>query len=58
LAISTAIRNIPLAFLIANESFSGTPVAPVALVFAVFTMVLSVVYGKLMVRLETQGSTV
>jgi BASS family bile acid:Na+ symporter len=48
LAVSTAIRNIPLAFLIANESFPGTPVAPVTLVFAVFTMVLSVAYGKLM----------
>ena len=57
LAISTAIRNIPLAFLIANESFPGTPVAPVTLIFAVFTMVLSVLYGKLIVRLEAQGST-
>ena len=55
LAISTAIRNIPLAFLIANESFSGTPIAPVALVFAVFTMVLSVLYGKLMTAKEVQG---
>jgi BASS family bile acid:Na+ symporter len=48
LAISTAIRNIPLAFLIANENFPGTIVAPVALVFSVFTMLLSIVYGTLM----------
>lgn len=58
LAISTAIRNIPLAFLIANESFPGTPVAPVTLVFAVFTMALSVVYGKLMTRREAQATNV
>jgi BASS family bile acid:Na+ symporter len=48
LAVSTAIRNIPLAFLIANASFPGTVVAPVTLVFSVLTMVGSVVYGKLM----------
>lgn len=54
LAISTAIRNIPLAFLIANESFPGTPVAPVTLVFAVFTMLLSVLYGKLMTAKQVQ----
>ena len=50
LAVSTAIRNIPLAFLIANASFAGTAVAPATLVFATFSMVLSVVYGKLEVR--------
>ena len=54
LAISTAIRNIPLAFLIANESFPGTPVAPVTLIFAVFTMLLSVVYGKLMIAKQAE----
>jgi len=47
LAISTAIRNIPLAFLIANTNFPGTAVAPVTLVFAVFSMVVAVVYGRL-----------
>ncbi len=56
LAISTAIRNIPLAFLIANASFPGTAAASVALVFSVFTMVLSIVYGKWMLRLEARGS--
>ncbi len=47
LAVSTAIRNIPLAFLIANSSFPDSAVGPVTLVFSVFTMVLSVLYGKL-----------
>jgi BASS family bile acid:Na+ symporter len=52
LAISTAIRNIPLAFLIANANYPGTAVAGVTLVFATFSMILSVVYGKLMMRRE------
>ncbi len=47
LAVSTAIRNIPLAFLIASSSFPDSAVGPVTLVFSVLTMVLSVVYGKL-----------
>jgi BASS family bile acid:Na+ symporter len=48
LAVSTAIRNVPLAFLIAGENFPNTVVAPVVLIFSVYTMVLSVVYGKIM----------
>ncbi|MCZ6859456.1 MAG: hypothetical protein O7I42_04105 [Alphaproteobacteria bacterium] len=47
LAIVTAIRNVPLAFLIANTSFPGTTVASVVLIFSVFSMLLSVIYGKL-----------
>lgn len=47
LAVSTAIRNIPLAFLIAGSSFPDSAVGPVTLVFSVFTMVLSILYGKL-----------
>jgi bile acid:Na+ symporter, BASS family len=47
LAVSTAIRNIPLAFLIASSSFPDSAVGPVTLVFSVLTMVLSVLYGKL-----------
>ena len=50
LAVSTAVRNIPLAFVIANASFPGTLVAPVTLVFATFSMLLSVVYAKMMLR--------
>jgi len=46
LAISTAIRNVPLAFLIATESFPDSIVGPATLVFSVFTMLLSIVYGK------------
>ena len=52
LAISTAIRNIPLAFLIANQSFPGTSAAPTTLIFAVMAMILSIVYGKLMAPKE------
>lgn len=47
LAVSTAIRNIPLAFLIASSSFPDSAVGPVTLVFSVLTMLLSVLYGKL-----------
>ncbi len=47
LAFVTAIRNVPLAFLIANTSFPGTTVASVVLIFSVFSMLLSVIYGKL-----------
>jgi BASS family bile acid:Na+ symporter len=57
LAVSTAIRNVPLAFLIATENFPDTIIGPVALVFSVFTMILSIVYGKIMVRSEAPGST-
>ena len=56
LAISTAIRNIPLAFLIANASFSGSAVAPVTLVVSVLTMVASVIYAKRMIRTQAVPS--
>jgi predicted Na+-dependent transporter len=48
LAVSTAIRNVPLAFLIAGENFPGTVVAPATLVFGTYTMLFSIAYGKLM----------
>ena len=54
LAISTAIRNIPLAFLIATENFPDTVIGPVTLVFSAFTMVISVVYGKMMADRKNQ----
>jgi len=58
LAVSTAIRNVPLAFLIAGENFPGTVVAPVTLLFGVFTMVFSVAYGKLKDRqVSSKGGT-
>jgi BASS family bile acid:Na+ symporter len=58
LAVSTAIRNVPLAFLIASENFPDTVVAPVALLFGVFTMVISVAYGKLKDRqVSSKGGT-
>jgi BASS family bile acid:Na+ symporter len=48
LAIVTTVRNIPLAFLVANASFPGTAVAPVTLVFSVYSMIIAVVYARLM----------
>jgi len=58
LAVSTAIRNVPLAFLIAGENFPDTVVAPVVLLFGVFTMVFSVMYGKLKERqVSSKGSS-
>ncbi len=53
LAISTAIRNIPLAFVVANANFPETVVAPVTLIFSTLTMVLSVLYGKRMLSRES-----
>jgi len=47
LAVSTAIRNIPLALLIATSNFPNSAVGPVTLVFSVFTMMFAVLYGKL-----------
>jgi BASS family bile acid:Na+ symporter len=47
LAVATAIRNVPLAFLIAGQNFPGTVVAPVVLLMGVYTMIFSVAYGKL-----------
>jgi predicted Na+-dependent transporter len=47
LAVSTAIRNIPLALLIATASFPDSTVGPVTLIFSIFTILFSVLYGKL-----------
>lgn len=48
LAVSTTIRNIPLVFLVANASFPGTIVAPAALVFGTWSMIVAIVYGKVL----------
>jgi BASS family bile acid:Na+ symporter len=50
LAVCTAIRNIPLAFLIATQSYADTLVAPVTLIIGTHSMIFSVVYGKLVNR--------
>jgi len=52
LAVATAIRNVPLAFLIAGQNFPGTVVAPVTLLIGTYTMIFSIGYGKLMDRRE------
>jgi BASS family bile acid:Na+ symporter len=47
LAVATAIRNVPLAFLIAGQNFPGTVVAPVVLLMGTYTMIFSIAYGRL-----------
>ncbi len=58
LGISTAIRNVALGLLIVNSNYPGTPAVAIVLVTGVLSMVVALGYGKLMVRLETQGSMV
>ena len=48
LAISTAIRNVALAFLIAGTNFPGTPAVTIAFVFGLLSLIVSFTYGKLM----------
>ncbi len=50
LAISTAIRNVGLGLLIVNNNYPGTAAVAVVLVFGVLSMVIAVVYGKLMAK--------
>jgi predicted Na+-dependent transporter len=50
LAISTAIRNVGLGLLIVNNNYPGTPAVAVVLVFGILSMVIAMVYGKLIAR--------
>ncbi len=50
LGVSTAIRNVPLAFLIAGDNFSDSIVTPVVLIYSIYTMILSIIYGKIFNR--------
>ncbi len=50
LGVSTAIRNVPLAFLIAGGNFPDSIVTPVVLIYSIYTMILSIVYGKIINR--------
>lgn len=50
LGVSTAIRNVPLAFLIAGSNFPDSIVTPVVLIYSIYTMILSLLYGKLFNR--------
>lgn len=56
LAVSTAIRNVPLAFLIAGENFPDSIVTPVVLIYSIYTMLVSVAYGKLINPRKTAKS--
>jgi BASS family bile acid:Na+ symporter len=46
LGVTTAIRNVPLAFLIAGSNFPDSIVTPVVLLYSIYTMILSLLYGK------------
>jgi BASS family bile acid:Na+ symporter len=50
LGVSTAIRNVPLAFLIAGNNFPDSIVTPVVLIYSIYTMIISILYGKMMSR--------
>ncbi|MHC4089185.1 MAG: bile acid:sodium symporter family protein [Planctomycetota bacterium] len=56
LAVATAIRNVPLAFLIAGQNFPGTVVAPVTLLMGTYTMIFSIAYARLRDRRGTASS--
>ena len=56
LALATAIRNVALGLLIVNNNYPGTPAVAVVLVFGILSMVIAALYGKLMVRPDTQSS--
>jgi BASS family bile acid:Na+ symporter len=48
LGISTAVRNVALGLLIVNSNYAGTPAVAIVLVFGVYSMIVAIVYGKLM----------
>jgi predicted Na+-dependent transporter len=54
LAISTAIRNVALAFLIVGTNFPGTPAVTIAFVFGLYSLIVGFTYGKLMTRSATE----
>ena len=55
LGVSTAIRNVPLAFLIAGNNFPDSIVTPVVLIYSIYTMIISILYGKMLNRKPEQA---
>ncbi len=55
LAISTAIRNAALAFLIVGTNFPGTPAVTIAFVFGLYSLIVGFTYGKLMTGADVQS---
>lgn len=53
LGVSNAIRNVPLAFLIAGGNFPDSIVTPVVLMYSIYTMIISIVYGKVFSNLSS-----
>ena len=56
LAISTAIRNVALAFLIVGTNFPGTPAVTIAFVFGLYSLIVGFTYGKLMSGSDVQSA--
>ena len=56
LAISTAIRNVALAFLIVGTNFPGTPAVTIAFVFGLYSLIVGFAYGKLMSGADVQNA--
>ncbi len=53
LGVSTAVRNVALGLLIVNSNYPGTPAVAIVLVFGVLSMIVAILYGRLML-LENQ----
>ena len=49
LGISTAIRNVGLGLLIVNSNYPGTPAVAIILVFGVLSMIVAIVYSRVMI---------
>jgi len=56
LAVSTAIRNVALALLIAGTNFPGTTVVTIVFVFGLLSLLVSVTYGKLTTGAGVRGA--
>lgn len=56
LAISTAIRNVALAFLIVSTNFPGTAAVTIVFVFGLLSLMVGFTYGKFMTGANVQGA--
>ena len=56
LAISTAIRNVALAFLIVGTNFPGSPAITIVLVFGLLSLIVGFTYGKIMIGSDVQSA--
>jgi BASS family bile acid:Na+ symporter len=56
LAISTAIRNVALAFLIVGTNFPGSPAITIVFVFGLLSLIVGFTYGKIMIGSDVQSA--